>query len=208
MKKLKTSVIIACHNCEKNIGLCLKSVLVNKPDEIIAVNDASTDNSLKIIKNFPVKLISLKKRSGVAKAEKIGIEKAKGDIIFITNSDIVVPPNWIERHLELHKKADCVGSWVRYDVKPSVAETVALPAYNCSFKKEVLERIGNLDENLVTGSEDAEFFLRAKSKGFKVISDSSVPVLHYHDVGSYGNEIRKSWSYGYRLGKLIKKYPH
>jgi len=52
MKKIKTSVVIACYNCEKTVGLCLKSVLANKPDEVIVVNDASTDNSLKVIKKF------------------------------------------------------------------------------------------------------------------------------------------------------------
>lgn len=207
-KKIKNSVVIACYNCEKSVELCLKSVLANKPDEVIVVNDASTDDSLKIMKKYPIKIINLKKRSGVTKAEKIGIEKSSGNIIFITNADIVVPPNWIERHLELQKKADCVGGWVRYDVKPSLNEIAPLPAYNCSFKRKVLNAIGNIDENLADGSEDAEFFLRAKSRGFKVISDSSIPVLHYHNIGSYKNEIRRYWAWGYRLGKIIRKYPH
>ncbi len=206
--RIRTSVVLAAHNAEASIGLCLKSVISNKPDEIIVVNDCSTDKSLNIIKRFPVRIINLEKRSGVAKAEKKGIEKAGGDIIFLTNADIVVPPDWIEKHLELHKKADCIGGWVRYDVKANIRKTLALPAYNCSFKKKVIEKIGNLDGNLRSGSEDVEFFLRAKSKGFEVVSDSSMPVLHYHDIGGYGNEIKKTWAYGYRLGKLIKKYPH
>lgn len=208
MAKTKTSVVIACYNCEKTIGLCLKSVLLNKPNEVIVVNDCSNDNSLRVIKKFPVKLISLKERSGVSKAEKTGIDSTNGDVIFLTNADIVVPPNWIEKHLELHKKADCVGGWARYDVEPAINKNiVALPAFNCSFKRSVLKKIGNLDENLLSGSEDVEFFLRAKSHGFKLVSDSFIPTLHYH-FQSYRDQIKKNWDYGFRLGKIMRKYRH
>ena len=101
----------------------------------------------------------------------------------------------------MHKKADCVGGWVRYDVKPLVEETITLPAYNSSFKRKVIEKIGNIDETLTTGSEDVEFFLRARFYGFKVISDSSMPVLHYHYAPNYKEEMKRAWNYGFRLGK-------
>jgi GT2 family glycosyltransferase len=205
--KPKISVVVACRNAENTIEWCLKSILANKPDEIIVVDDASTDRSVEKIKKFPVKLVCLKKHSGIAKAEKIGIEKAAGDIIFLTNADIIVPPNWIERHLELHKEADCVGGWARYDVNFKVEEVLTLPAFNCSFKRKVLAEVGNLDENLKTGCEDVEFFLRAKARGFKLVSDSSIAVLHLHPL-SYKSKVLRAWGYGLRLGKLIRRHPH
>lgn len=204
---MKTSVVIAVHNGEKTIKRCLKSVLVNRPDEVIVVDDGSTDNTSNIVKKYPVKLIRFKKNQGLVIAEKTGIEKAKGDIIFMTNADCMVPFNWIEIHLELHKKADCVGCWTRFDIEDKTSRDISLPAYNCSFKRKVLEKIGNLNSNLESNCEDTEFFLRAHHNNFSIVNDSSIPVLHIHPL-SYTERLKREWKYGLRLGELIRKYPH
>ena len=53
----KVSVIIPVYNSEKYIKSCLNSVLEQsfKDYEIIAINDGSTDNTLKILKNYSLK---------------------------------------------------------------------------------------------------------------------------------------------------------
>ena len=50
--------------------------------EIIVINDGSTDSTLKILKNFgkKIKLINIKK-SGVAKARNLGINKSRGSLL-------------------------------------------------------------------------------------------------------------------------------
>ena len=63
---IKLSIIVPIHNSEKFLSACLKSIClqINQNTEVILVNDASTDDSLKICKKFEkkfsfVKLINL-----------------------------------------------------------------------------------------------------------------------------------------------------
>ena len=58
---IKVSIIIPYKNVEKYIGQCLESVIRQSLDdiEIICVDDASTDNSEKLLKNLPIKMQEL-----------------------------------------------------------------------------------------------------------------------------------------------------
>lgn len=103
------SVVVAVRNEEKNIQQCLKSLseldYPNEKLEIILVNDESTDRTEEIIKNFikdksNFSLINLEKEDSelIGKSRPLaeGIKNAKGEIIFITDADCVVPINWIK----------------------------------------------------------------------------------------------------------------
>jgi len=97
--KPKISVVIPAYNEEKNIALCISSLLgqKNKDVEIIVVNDGSTDNTEKIAKIFSeyVKIINVKKRSGVANARNIGVKAAKGDVVAFIDADSIAGPHWV-----------------------------------------------------------------------------------------------------------------
>ena len=109
----KVSIIITVYNREKYIEECARSLFEQSLDDIeyIFVNDASTDNSIEIIKttanDYPrrvplVKIITLDKNGGVANARNIGIENATGEYIIHTDSD-----DWVDRDMyeQLYKKA-------------------------------------------------------------------------------------------------------
>lgn len=97
-RPLKVSVVIPVYNEEKYIGACLESLLNQKDaaDEIIVVNNNSTDNSVEIIKQFPVKLIN-ETQQGITPARNRGFNEARYEIIARTDADTVLPPNWIKR---------------------------------------------------------------------------------------------------------------
>lgn len=90
MKEHFISVIVPAYNEEKKIGHVLKS-LVNSIliDEIIVINDGSSDKTLSIIKKFKkIILINLKKNHGKSYAITKGIEKSKGEIIIFIDADL------------------------------------------------------------------------------------------------------------------------
>jgi cellulose synthase/poly-beta-1,6-N-acetylglucosamine synthase-like glycosyltransferase len=104
----KISVIIAARNEEHRITPTLQSLQsINYPAdsyEIIFVDDASTDNTTKIINEFAAnnsnwKCIQIKEKDtewhGKKLALKTGIDAANGEIIFTTDADIIVQPEWL-----------------------------------------------------------------------------------------------------------------
>ena len=63
--------------------------------EVIFVDDCSTDNSVKIIKQFNYKLLSLPQNKGPAYCRNIGAKIAQGDLLVFTDSDCIVEKDWL-----------------------------------------------------------------------------------------------------------------
>jgi glycosyltransferase involved in cell wall biosynthesis len=84
------SVIVPAYNEERTIEKIIK-VLLTYPglEEIICVNDGSTDNTLNVLRRYEneIKLIDLKKNTGKGNALAKGIEIAKGDILIFLDAD-------------------------------------------------------------------------------------------------------------------------
>jgi glycosyltransferase involved in cell wall biosynthesis len=101
---MKVSVVIPAFNEEAYIGACLESFMHQKvkPDEIIVVNNNSSDNTVKIIKKYSVLLVNEKKQ-GMIPARNRGFNEAKYDIIARTDADTIVPPDWI-KNIKTHFK--------------------------------------------------------------------------------------------------------
>ncbi len=107
---MKFSIIIANYNNAKyiteTIESCLKQTYPKK--EIIVVDDASTDNSVEIIKKYTnensIKLIEHKRNKGVGAAKKTGTENASGEIIGIVDADDCLDKKAIEIMINAHKK--------------------------------------------------------------------------------------------------------
>lgn len=208
----EVSVVIACYNGERTIARCIDSIICNNPYEIIVVNDCSTDETPNILESYSkrfsfIKVINLEKNKGFATAEKIGIENSTGEIVFITNSDCYVPSDWISsilKHYENHNVGAVGGEMV--NISNKIVKTITLGAHNCSFRKKIIEKVGNIETGVPSG-EDTEFFMRIKDAGYDVIFDQSTVVLHDHPIG-FGQTLEKSFNYGMRVGEIIRKYPH
>jgi len=89
------SIVIPIFNEDKFIGGLLESIYnINYPAskfEVIVVNDASTDNTVEIVRKFPgVHLINLNKNVGRYAARKVGAEAAKNHHILFIDSRAVV----------------------------------------------------------------------------------------------------------------------
>ena len=95
MQNLKLSIIMPLYNVEKTIRLALESVLMQKVNfayEIIAVDDASTDNTLNILKDFAktypqIKIIEHKENQGNAIAFYNALCAADGDYFCVLDGD-------------------------------------------------------------------------------------------------------------------------
>ncbi|MDP3012997.1 MAG: glycosyltransferase family 2 protein, partial [Candidatus Subteraquimicrobiales bacterium] len=89
--KPKISIVIPAYNEENHIKPVLDTVISTSfIDEIIVVNDGSTDKTEEIVKAYEtVKLINRKKNGGKGAALKDGIDASSGDIIVFVDADLV-----------------------------------------------------------------------------------------------------------------------
>jgi len=101
MKLLKLSIIIPIYNADIYLENCLKNIVkqINNNDEIILINDGSTDSSLDICNRYKsiyknIKVID-KKNEGVSIARNVGLDLAIGDYIVWIDSDDWVNDNYI-----------------------------------------------------------------------------------------------------------------
>ena len=90
------SIVVPVYNAEDFIELCVRSLLnqVYAIEEIIIVDNGSTDQTVDILSKYPVKMVSEEKK-GVAHALNTGIKEAKGEIIAITESDCIADRFWV-----------------------------------------------------------------------------------------------------------------
>ena len=98
MKKI--SIIIAVYNIENYIRKCLDSVISLDGDdiEILIVDDGSSDNSLKICKEYQKKdkriRIIHQENKGLSSSRNVGIDNAKGEYIWFIDGDDYLEENY------------------------------------------------------------------------------------------------------------------
>lgn len=110
---VEVSVLVPIYNVSKYIERCAHSLFKQTFNEIefIFVNDASTDNSLELLKNviteYPeltnsIKIIQHKNNLGLAEVRNTALNASQGKYISVVDSDDYIEPQMIE---ELYKKA-------------------------------------------------------------------------------------------------------
>ena len=94
---MKTSLIIPAYNEEKALPLVIEEYS-DKVDEIIVVDDGSTDRTSEVAKKYTNKKVKLYKHEtnkGKVAALRTGVEHATGEIIIFTDADYTYPAKYI-----------------------------------------------------------------------------------------------------------------
>lgn len=200
------SIIIPVYNAAGFIRKTLEGVKnqkVRRPEaqEVIVVDDGSTDNTLEIIekykKDMNLKIIR-QKNKGPGAARNKGVKNSQGDIVVFIDSDCIPPKNWLRKLLAPLERgyAGAVGSYKTGNPESPVARfagweieykqqkmkgesTDWAGSYNCAYRKEVFESVGGFREEMVQ-AEDADLSFRVTSKGYKIKYVPSAYVYHHH----------------------------
>ncbi|MGK0576863.1 glycosyltransferase family 2 protein [Macrococcus capreoli] len=140
------------HNNEKYISQSIESVLNQtfKDFELIIINDMSTDNSINIVKKYLVderiKLIQLKKNSGVAIARNEGLKKAKGNYIAFLDSDDIWVNSKLEKQIKFMKENNisfCNTYYGKIDKNGNELNQVLKSKYKSSYNDVLKHNMGN-----------------------------------------------------------------
>jgi len=201
----KISVIIPVYNGEKTLKQCLGSVLSQsyKNYEVIVVNNNSTDKTKEIIKSFQkrnkdkkVKYL-FEQQKGRGAARNTGEIMAEGKIILMTDTDCIVPKDWIKNMVKAIEGHDAVQGfekniennfWSRYrqinSKKKCEKEEIKNPigridTKNFAIKKDVLKKIGFTSRKYISGN-DTDLSIKLVKNKLKVKFLKDIKVKHFH----------------------------
>ena len=122
----KVTVVIVNWNGEQFLERCLTALMAQtvKPYEIILVDNASSDGSIELVKQFPdVRLLAQDQNTGFARGNNLAIAAAsvKSEWIALLNPDAFVELYWLQALLEAAKanpEFDVFGSQLVNAVDP------------------------------------------------------------------------------------------
>ena len=202
MAQPSVSIVIPVYNSADTLRQALERLaeLSEPADEILVVDDGSTDGSVEVARAAGVRALSSGRRNGPARARNIGAKEATGDILFFLDADVVVSPDTVARvrrsFAEDPELDALIGS---YDDQPGSSDF--LSQYRnlmhhfvhqrsrrdaCTFwsgcgaiRRDVFKEHGGFDESYERPAiEDIELGYRLFQAGCKMILDRDVQVKH------------------------------
>jgi glycosyltransferase involved in cell wall biosynthesis len=151
------SIIIPAYNREAYVGAAIDSVLAQTrpPDEIVVVDDGSTDRSAEIARAYggTVRCVS-QENQGIAGARNTGLKEVSGDLIALLDSDDLMTGRRLELQvawLEAHPETDMVFSHMKPFLSPEIDPALRsfdsreMPATNAGSlmtRREVFAKVG------------------------------------------------------------------
>jgi GT2 family glycosyltransferase len=204
------SVVVPLFNNRKTIRKTVQSLLACKPiaEEIIIVDDGSTDQGPDEIANLPVTLLR-NGHKGRPAALNSGIAKASGKWILFTDADCIVREDWVSTYQQAIRTSGRVG--IGGNLIPSrwtLVETAKILRYveefqqtidlsgqysgvclngnNMAIRKDAIDRTGGFDEEYFHGA-DADITRRLLEAGFQLKRVPEIVTTHLKvdDLRSY-----------------------
>jgi GT2 family glycosyltransferase len=118
---IRASIVIPVHGQAALTRRCLELVLADLPadSEVVVVDDASSDETPKVLSTFAdrIRILTLDENVGFARACNEGAAAAAGDLLVFLNNDTEPRPGWLEAllgHAERHPQAAVVGAKLVY----------------------------------------------------------------------------------------------
>jgi GT2 family glycosyltransferase/glycosyltransferase involved in cell wall biosynthesis len=183
------------------------------------------------------KLIENKKNLGFSKGCNQGITASSGEYILLLNNDILVTEGWLSGMLECINSSPDIGvvgpmtnniSGLQKVVNADYSDIDHLEGYAKAFReknryrripsrrivgfcmlfrRELVEKIGLLDETFGSGNyEDDDFCLRASLEGYRNLIAGDVFIHHYGSRSFIGNKIDYSSSMAANRKKFSEKW--
>jgi cellulose synthase/poly-beta-1,6-N-acetylglucosamine synthase-like glycosyltransferase len=217
----------------KCIDSFLKQSYPRELIQIVVADGMSNDGTRDILQDYcdkysNVKLIDNKGLSA-PKGMNLGIKSSNSDIIIIFGAHAYAHEDFVSNNVKYleNEEIGCAGGPIetindsdlgraislamsspfgvgnalfRYAQKETYVDTVAFGAY----RKEVLDKIGYFDEELVRNQDD-ELNYRVIKNGYKIILSPSIKSTYY-GRGSYSKLWKQYYQYGFWKVRVMQKH--
>lgn len=230
-QRTTVSILVPCYNEEKTIRKCLLS-WINQSDpaeEIIVVNDCSTDNTLQVLQEFKsqITIVNLPQNTGNKSfVQEKGLEYVHTDVFIATDADTLMDKDFVKRVRQAFqdKNVQAFSGYVRslkcnwltacreidYTIGQDLHKLAqyhinflyVIPGCAGAFRTETFKKNITFDHDTLT--EDLDFTYKINKKELGIVYDREA-VVYTQDpdnLKSYINQMRRWYSGGWQ--NLIK----
>ncbi len=199
--QLSVTLAIPCFNTESFIKDALDSIASQSvaPQEILIIDDGSTDNTQTIVKKFPhVRLIIHEQNRGIAGSRNSAWQAATSKIIIFMDADGIADPLFIEKILAQYNTENVAGvggmgiesiqeniydRWRKEILFQHWGKTLRgdvpfLFGLCSSYRISVLEEIGGFKETFRVSGEDMDAGFRIHAAGYQLVYTPDAIVQH------------------------------
>lgn len=197
---MSVDIVIAVFNQLHYTKTCLETLRASVPPEVnvIVIDNGSTDGTADYLVTQPwVKVIANGENRGCAAAWNQGVNAGSSSWVVVMNNDVILPAGWLEGLMGYAAETgtDVVSPALRegeynYDIEPYARQFMTAmakvarrgEAHGVCFmvRREIFNTIGLFDENFkIGGSEDTDFFWRARHAGFSLATTGRSFMHHF-----------------------------
>ena len=225
MNKEKVSIYIPAYNAEKTIKDCIESVVnqTKKFDEIIVIDDKSTDNTLKILEEFSnINIIKNNTNMGLGYNRNLGIKISSNNIVASIDADVVLSTRWLEIMINNISKnhntmfggkmtekliENKFNAWrAKYYSQNWGDKSLKNPPflYGCNTiqPKSIWINVNGYNEELRTNGEDLDYSNKINlSQRFKIYYSAEAICEHLQndDLNTLAKRVWRYHSFGYKI---------
>jgi len=191
---MNISYIIPLLNEEDTIQRCLNAIMaqIQYSDEIIVVDNGSTDKSLDIIRTIQnISLVYFAKGT-IGAVRNAGATIARGQLLAFIDADCVICPGWRDNVINTLNKTRFIATgskvavpddavWIEkawYSQRDNKCSRASyINSGNFIILRSVFEKMGGFSEDLITG-EDSELGWRINKAGYTIFNNPEIKTIH------------------------------
>ena len=230
VQKPAATVVVPTSNRAGYLAVTLSSLAeqdIDRPYEVIAIDDGSTDRTPEVIAEAGVRSIRHEHPEGPNARRNEGIRAARSDLILLVDDDTWVPPGWLRAMVEgadRHPEADAFGGPIHarlegpaprtcgreqppitsLDLGPRDREAELVWSANMALRREAFERVGPFDERFTTGGDEEDWIRRLRAAGGRVVYLADARLDHRRSGDDA--RLRSLMRSAYRRGRNMRAY--
>ncbi|MFC1735110.1 glycosyltransferase [Candidatus Hydrogenedentota bacterium] len=199
----RISVVIVTKNEERNVARCVESVLVagspGEDMEVLLVDSASTDATVKTALRYPIKVVRMDSSSYLSPSagRYVGTANSSGEYILFLDGDMTLDTDWLESSLPIIDKDPTVAGIAgkrrefyydgehnligekeeRFENDMSCSELYYLGGA-VLYRRSALEEVGGFNPYL-PNNEELELGLQLTNAGYRLLRIPLPMTTHY-----------------------------